>query len=101
MYEVIYMKADYEPWWLFEGWEESVISRQTFGTEEDVKKHLAGLFSDFRAKYSNEATKSGAFWAFWSEDEKEYCIPCDDTLQIFHGVMVLKDGQPVKNFEHP
>ena len=24
MYEVIYMKADYEPWWMFEGWEEMI-----------------------------------------------------------------------------
>ena len=24
MFEVIYMKADYEPWWMFEGWEEMI-----------------------------------------------------------------------------
>jgi len=101
VYEVIYMKADYEPWWLFEGWEESVISRESFEAEEEAKQSLARILTDFRAKYNNEATKSGAFWAFWSEDEKEYCIPCDDILQIFHGVIFLKDGQPVENFEHP
>ncbi|MET0960338.1 MAG: DUF1033 family protein, partial [Psychrobacillus psychrotolerans] len=25
MFEVIYMKADYEPWWLFEGWEQHIV----------------------------------------------------------------------------
>ncbi len=30
MFEVIYMKADYEPWWMFEEWEETIRSRHSF-----------------------------------------------------------------------
>lgn len=100
MYEVIYMKADFEPWWLFEGWEEQIVERKSFEEVDQVKIHLEGLLSEFRVKYTHEATKNGAFWAFWSEDEKEYCIPCDDVLQIYHGILILKDGEPVENFEY-
>ena len=25
MYEVVIVKADYEGWWLFEGWQEDII----------------------------------------------------------------------------
>ena len=27
MFEIIYMKADFEPWWAFEGWEEHIIKK--------------------------------------------------------------------------
>lgn len=100
MYEVIYMKADFEPWWLFEGWEEQIIQKESFSNYEEAEFYLKRILSEFRGIYTNEATKKGAFWAFWSEDEKEYCIPCDDILQIYHGVLLLKDGKPVENFEH-
>ena len=30
MFEVIYMKAEFEPWWMFDGWEETILSRHSF-----------------------------------------------------------------------
>ncbi len=39
MFKIIYMKADYEPWWQFEGWEEHIVSTETFDTEEALKMH--------------------------------------------------------------
>ena len=30
MYEVVIVKADYEGWWLFEGWQEDIIKRHPF-----------------------------------------------------------------------
>ena len=30
MFEVVYMKADFEPWWMFDDWEEMIRSRHSF-----------------------------------------------------------------------
>jgi hypothetical protein len=95
MYEVIYMKADFEPWWMFEGWEEEVLSRQTFFEECHARNFLEETLSELRVKYKNESMKKNCFFAFWSENEKLSCEACSDDLQIFHGIILLFEGKPL------
>lgn len=57
MYEVIYMKADYEPWWMFDDWEEKVRLRQTFENREEATAYFGRLLDEFRGKYEHEAVK--------------------------------------------
>ncbi|BAQ11019.1 hypothetical protein OXB_2548 [Bacillus sp. OxB-1] len=94
MYEVIYMKADYEPWWMFEGWEEKVRHRQSFDNSEEATDYFERLLHEFRGKYENEAVKKEVFYAFWTEREKVFCEGCDEDLQVYHGIMLLlqKEG---------
>ena len=94
MFEVIYMKAEFEPWWMFEEWEEMVLSRHSFENILEAKKHLENMLQNFRAKYENEAMKKDCFYAFWTEDEKSFCEACDNDLQIYHGIILLREGNP-------
>lgn len=94
MFEVIYMKAEFEPWWMFDGWEEDIQSRQSFEDELEAKQYLNEVLSKLRKKYINENTRKECFYAFWCEGEKVYCEPCGDDLQIFHGVILLCEGKP-------
>lgn len=89
MYEVIYMKADYEPWWMFEGWEEKVQLRHTFNNAEDANECFRRLLQEFRGKYEHEAVKKEFFYAFWTGKEKVFCEGCDEDLQVYHGIMLL------------
>lgn len=89
MYKIIYMKADYEPWWQFEGWEAFIVSEQVFETAEQFQTTFQTTLQKFREKYENEACKNDRFYAFWSEDECEYCEACDDEAQVYHGIIVL------------
>lgn len=98
MYEVIYMKADAEPWWMFEGWETSILSREAFQTKIDAEGHLESLLTSFRSKFSNEQRKKQCFYAFWADEEKIFCEACDDDLQTFHGLFILYEGKPVALF---
>lgn len=86
---MIYMKADYEPWWQFEGWEEFIVSEQLFETDEQLQATLQTTLQKFRANYENETCKNELFYAFWSEDECEFCEACDEETQIYHGIIVL------------
>lgn len=94
MFEVIYMKADYEPWWLFEGWEETILSRHTFQEVSEAKAYLEKTLQSFRVKYENEQMKKECFYAFWTEQEKHFCEACDDDSQIFHGIITFCEGEP-------
>lgn len=95
LYEVVYMKAEYEPWWMFDGWEEEIQSRQSFKTQVDAECYLNELLMNFRMKFENEQQKKQCFYAFWSENEQQFCEACDEALQIYHGLFILCNGKPI------
>lgn len=95
MYEVIYMKADYEPWWMFDGWEEDIQEVFKFPTKEEADQYLKRLMQEFRMKYPHEKIGKECFYAFWTDEEQYFCDACDDALQIFHGLFITYEGKPI------
>lgn len=87
MFEVIYMKADYEPWWMFEDWEEKIQLRHEFDDESEANAFLEELLAKLRVENTFELTKKEIYHAFWSTEEKTFCLGCDEDLQIYHGVI--------------
>ncbi len=87
MFEVIYTKADYEPWWMFEGWEETIQSHHTFVEKEQAIAFFNDLTKALRSEHMFEATKKEIYHAFWSTNERTFCLGCDEDLQIYHGVI--------------
>ena len=88
------MKAEFEPWWMFDDWEEKVVTRHPFDNLTEAKKHLDSILAEFRLTYKNERMEKDCFFAFWSETEKVFCEACDDDLQIYHGLILLVEGKP-------
>lgn len=95
LYEVIYMKAEFEPWWMFDGWETGILLRESFDNKIDADSRLNEHLMKFRLKFKHEQQKKQCFYAFWSEEEKTFCEACDDDLQIFHGLFILFNGEPI------
>ena len=91
VFKLIYMKADYEPWWKFDGWEEQIIFTKVFSTRDECDAALQKQLQDFRQLYPNERCKDEVYWAFWTENEKYYCEGCDDDAQIYHGIMIIQE----------
>ncbi|MBD7983322.1 DUF1033 family protein [Sporosarcina sp. Sa2YVA2] len=94
MYEIIYIKADYEPWWMFEEWENTIVKRQTFETIEEAQGYLDELNQTFKTQYDCFEVRKDCFFAYWTIGEQIFCEGCDDNLQIFHGIISMKDGKP-------
>ena len=94
VYEIVYMKADYEPWWMFDDWEKMIQSRRSFSSTKEAFEYLHDLKQEFGAKYNYYEERKDCFFAFWSEHERFFCEGCDDDLQIFHGIITLADGKP-------
>jgi hypothetical protein len=94
LFEIVYMKADFEPWWMFEDWEETIIFRKSFEEEAEAKKFLAGQLAELLEKTEQATQKNDCYFAFWSKNEKRFCESCDEDLQIFHGIISFIDGSP-------
>ncbi|MCM3743134.1 DUF1033 family protein [Sporosarcina luteola] len=93
-YEVVYIKADYEPWWMFEDWEQKIQSRKAFETAQEALEYLRELNNEFGSKYKYREERKDCFFAYWTDNERIFCEGCDEDLQIFHGVVSLMDGKP-------
>lgn len=98
MHEVVYMKAEFEPWWMFEEWEEKVLSRKTFSSKVEARNYWDGLMEELKRKYPLSEIREPAFAAFWREGEIEYCESCDDDMQMYYGLLWLENGSPIKSF---
>ncbi|ANU28245.1 DUF1033 family protein [Planococcus versutus] len=93
MHEIIYMKTDYEPWWMFDGWEKSVVSRHEFTSAKEAMGFLETLKQDFSYRFPEHEQRNQAFYCYWNEEEVEYCDKCEEDLQVFHGLIWLVDGK--------
>ncbi len=87
MYKIIYMKADYEPWWEFEGWEKNIVKENVFDHKEEATRFLNDTLREFNQKFMHHEHKKGRFWAFWSDEEVQFCEACDEDIQTFHGII--------------
>ncbi|GKV65800.1 MULTISPECIES: DUF1033 family protein [Sporosarcina] len=94
MYEVVYMKADFEPWWMFEEWRDFTVSSETFLDEKDMQQYLNKVLTEMEQHFERYEARKGCFHAFWSASEKHYCDGCEGDLQIYHGIVVLHNDQP-------
>ncbi|MDQ0427461.1 hypothetical protein QOZ98_000286 [Planomicrobium stackebrandtii] len=98
MHEIVYMRADYEPWWMFDGWEEKVVSRRKFESAEKAREYLEQAQADYSLRFAKREKRDFAFSVFWNEEEMEYCEKCEEDLQIFHGLIWLYNGKPKISF---
>lgn len=98
MHEIVYTRADYEPWWMFEDWEEKIVSRQKFSTADSAQEYLEELKQEFSFRFPNHEKRDKAFDTYWNEEETEYCDKCEEDLQIFHSIIWLVNGVPNISF---
>ena len=48
MYSVVYMKADYEPWYQFEEWQSHILDSWSFQTETEAQAFLVHKVEEFK-----------------------------------------------------
>ncbi|MGX6962499.1 DUF1033 family protein [Vagococcus xieshaowenii] len=94
-YQVIEMYGENEPWWFFKGWEDDIVSRHEFVTFEEATIYLHKIMKQLNEDYEQMTFKPNFMVAFWNEDEVRFCEECDDDLQLYRGVLMLKDGEKI------
>lgn len=95
MYQVIILYGDNEPWWFFDGWLDDIIEEYSFETFEEANTCYIDLFKNFEKDYELHKEKPDFLTAFWNEGEYKFCTDCDDDLQQYRGLMLLKNYHKV------
>ncbi|WP_099221013.1 DUF1033 family protein [Listeria costaricensis] len=91
-YQVLITKGEFEPWWFFEEWEETITETFTYIEKEAAFEKYQEICQKFQKSYPEMQVKKTVLAAFWDEAEIEYCEDCEDDIQTFHGVLLLADG---------
>lgn len=97
MYQVIEMYGDNEPWWFFEHWQEDIKQTTSFDRLEEAKTFFSTQYERLEKKYLQKKEKEVFLVAFWTPGEVRFCEECDEDLQQYYGLMLLKDGQKIND----
>lgn len=95
MYQVYLMKGEYEPWWFFEDWKSLITEVETFTTFGEAVELYKSMWEKLAQEYPNTHTKHHFLTAFWSEEDSVYCESCEDDIQIYRGLLLLKDDKVI------
>ena len=93
MYQVVTMYGDNEPWWFFDNWQEDITQCENFSELNEAQSFLKNLCHDSANKYGHYREKEPYLFAFWNDGDIRYCEECEEDLQQYFGVLLLKDNQ--------
>ena len=95
MYQLITLYGDNEPWWFFEDWQEDIKEKQTFSTLAEAEAAYREKWFQMYETFTFVNAKMNYLSAFWNDGEERWCEECDDYLQQYTGLALLKDNQPL------
>ncbi|MCC5800640.1 DUF1033 family protein [Rossellomorea vietnamensis] len=95
-WRVITTKSDAEPWWFFEGWEKDITRDWTFDCREEAVETFLTELKRFSERYPKAKTKKFHSIAFWDPEEVYFCEACDDNLQVYYGLVIFENDQPME-----
>ncbi|GLL52215.1 DUF1033 family protein [Tetragenococcus halophilus] len=95
MYQVITMYGDNEPWWFFEDWQNDIQEETSFLSLDDAKLFFQKKWDLICNNYTYINSKTNFLSAFWNDGEERWCEECDDDLQQYKGLVLLKNYQPI------
>lgn len=95
MYQVITMYGDNEPWWFFEEWQADIQETASFDSLDEAVDYYENRWNELRNTNTYSNAKQNFLSAFWKEQDERWCEECDDFLQQYWGLALLKDEQPL------
>lgn len=94
MYQVITMFGDNEPWWFLKTGKKILKQKKhssLWRSTTSVQKQWIAIHQNY--EYIN--AKSNFLSAFWNDGDERWCEECDDDLQQYKGLALLKNHQPI------
>lgn len=101
-FQVVELSGDFEPWWMLEDWKEDLQSIKEFDRFYDALKYYKDLWFCHQDKYESYDSRRTIMTAFWDEEDQRWCEECDEDLQQYHSIALLKDWEEIpENLERP
>ena len=94
-WRVITTKSDAEPWWYFEGWEKDIVKDCTFDSKDGAVDTFLTEMRRLSESYPKSKSKKFHSVAFWNPEEVVFCEACDDDLQLYYGLIIFENDQPM------
>ncbi|MGT2933443.1 DUF1033 family protein [Streptococcus catagoni] len=91
MYQVIKMYGDWEPWWFIEGWQEDIVLEKSFQDWQEALEFYRKEWEKMRTAFPRYHSQKNLLATFWTKEETRWCEDCDDELQQYHSILLLKD----------
>lgn len=91
MYQVIEIYGDNEPWWFFDNWQKDIILKEEFSDFAAAKTFFEAQTQELHGGYVHEKGREPFLRAFWNDGDLRWCEECDDDLQQYKGLMLLKN----------
>jgi hypothetical protein len=92
-WKVVRIKGESEPWWFFPDWQKDISEENEFQTENEAFRQFIILVQEGKHTFDHFKEKKNTV-AFWNEGDKVFCEACDDDLQLYHGLILMKDDHP-------
>lgn len=96
IYRVVELFGDYEPWWFLDGWEEDIVSEKEYSNLNEACKAYSNQWKKMYDSFEKIDSRKNYLAAFWNKEEERWCDECEDYLQQFHGLALLKNNQAMK-----
>ncbi len=91
MYQVVIMYGDNEPWWFFEDWQNDIKEEYTFTDLNAAEQFYETKWLELSPNFTHLKSHPNYQAAFWNERDERWCEECDDYLQQYTGLVLLKD----------
>jgi len=91
MYQVVIMYGDNEPWWFFEDWQNDIKEEYAFADLKAAEQFYETKWLELNPHFTNLKSHPNYQAAFWNESDERWCEECDDYLQQYTGLALLKD----------
>ncbi|MBF7094939.1 DUF1033 family protein [Streptococcus sp. HF-1907] len=100
MYQVIKMYGDWEPWWFLEDWEDDITEMFEFDDFEEALHYFQKEWDIERNSLPCFQSKANLLATFWDPKDQRWCEECDEDLQQYHSILLLKDGEELPKEYH-
>jgi len=98
-WEVIVTKGENEPWWFFDDWKQDIRQYSLYHAKKEAIHAYWNLYEQLTNKYEYVKVKKTSLAAFWNKGEIAYCTQCEDDLQLYCGLIIMRNGTPYE-FSH-
>lgn len=95
MYQVLRLYGDFEPWLLLEGWQEDIVTSETFDNYDQAENYYQSQCQLLSQQFPKVKTESEKMSAFWDPEEQRWCEECDEFLQQYHSLLILENADVV------
>ncbi|MFA9413833.1 MULTISPECIES: DUF1033 family protein [unclassified Streptococcus] len=100
MYQVVELYGAFEPWWFLDDWKDDIIKVQHYDTFDEAMSAFKKQWTHLRVSHPFYKSRASLLAAFWDTKHQTWCDDCEESLQEYHSLALLKNWEELPEDEH-